>query len=163
MKPVRTSSLYRSLNLLTIPFNVLQKLNQSLKSHPVSKKTSSMQCKPYGEAAAKSNNITQKWVWPQLGKFLREGDLLIIETGTSSPGMNACPLPDVNARSLRQHRVRDRSDGRRNCGQQGERRQEIHPDYRRWISATDYPGLCGYAEIWHESNHVSTFELAHLE
>jgi pyruvate decarboxylase len=59
----------------------------------LSKKPSALQCKPYGEVAEKGERITQKWIWPQFGKFLREGDLVIVETGTSSAGMNAALLP----------------------------------------------------------------------
>ena len=49
---------------------------------------------PYTAAPApESTHITQDWFWPAFGKFLRERDLVIVETGTSASGFCGTPLP----------------------------------------------------------------------
>ena len=49
---------------------------------------------PYDSPPAKpTGTATQDWLWPRLGKFLRENDLVVIETGTSQAGFNSVPLP----------------------------------------------------------------------
>lgn len=40
-----------------------------------------------------SDIITHKWLWPTLGKFLKEGDVLVTETGTSYVGYWETKLP----------------------------------------------------------------------
>jgi pyruvate decarboxylase len=39
------------------------------------------------EGADKSQTITQAWLWPRVGQFLRENDVVITETGTSNFGI----------------------------------------------------------------------------
>jgi pyruvate decarboxylase len=39
------------------------------------------------------STITQAWFWPTLSTFLRKDDVVVIETGTSSTGFLAMPLP----------------------------------------------------------------------
>ena len=41
----------------------------------------------------KSNTITQAWFWPRVGEFLRENDVVIAETGTSSFGIWETKFP----------------------------------------------------------------------
>ncbi|KAJ4148676.1 Pyruvate decarboxylase 1 [Fusarium falciforme] len=42
--------------------------------------------------------VAQEWMWNQLGNFLREGDIVIAETGTSAFGINQTTFPtDVYA------------------------------------------------------------------
>ncbi len=53
-----------------------------------------MQCQAYGEApGANPSIIKQDWMWPNFGKFLRPGDLVVVETGTSAVGFNGTALP----------------------------------------------------------------------
>lgn len=37
--------------------------------------------------------ITHDWLWPRLTSFLREDDLVVVETGTSASGFGATHLP----------------------------------------------------------------------
>lgn len=37
--------------------------------------------------------ISQSWLWPRMGQFFRENDVVVAETGTSSFGILDVPLP----------------------------------------------------------------------
>lgn len=39
------------------------------------------------------NHITQSWLWPRMGMFIKEGDQILAETGTSSFGSLSMKLP----------------------------------------------------------------------
>ncbi|KAI9737897.1 MAG: hypothetical protein M1834_009267 [Cirrosporium novae-zelandiae] len=41
-----------------------------------------------------AEHITQSWIWPQIGKFLRDSDAIIVETGTAQFGLPDVPIPD---------------------------------------------------------------------
>jgi len=72
---------------------VLQKLISSLKEKPLAVEKKAMPCSPLIETPPKQETaITQDWIWNEFGTFLKAGDLMITETGTSSTGMNATPL-----------------------------------------------------------------------
>lgn len=43
---------------------------------------------------ADSTTLKQEWLWKQVGKFLREGDIVITETGTSAFGINQTHFPN---------------------------------------------------------------------
>ncbi|KAM3163581.1 Pyruvate decarboxylase [Lachancea thermotolerans] len=38
--------------------------------------------------------LTQEWLWTQIGEFLREGDVVVTETGTSAFGINQTRFPN---------------------------------------------------------------------
>lgn len=40
-----------------------------------------------------SQTITQNWLWPRIGEYLRENDILITETGTASFGIWEAKFP----------------------------------------------------------------------
>ncbi|QEU61535.1 Pdc1 [Kluyveromyces lactis] len=48
----------------------------------------------HNEAVADSTPLKQEWVWTQVGEFLREGDVVITETGTSAFGINQTHFPN---------------------------------------------------------------------
>ena len=52
-----------------------------------------MSLDPYGPLPAKGDLLTQEWLWPYFGQFLRSGDLVVVETGTSAAGFGGTPLP----------------------------------------------------------------------
>ncbi|GCE97395.1 pyruvate decarboxylase 1 [Zygosaccharomyces mellis] len=41
-----------------------------------------------------SASLKQEWLWKQVGKFLREGDIVITETGTAAFGINQAHFPN---------------------------------------------------------------------
>ena len=41
-----------------------------------------------------STPLKQEWMWRQLSKFLKEGDIVLTETGTSGFGINQCTFPN---------------------------------------------------------------------
>lgn len=41
-----------------------------------------------------SATLKQEWLWKQVGKFLREGDIVITETGTAAFGINQAHFPN---------------------------------------------------------------------
>jgi pyruvate decarboxylase len=53
-----------------------------------------MAYKPHVDIPKPSTKVTQEWIWPRLSKFLRSGDLVITETGTSQMGFTATALPE---------------------------------------------------------------------
>ncbi|KAJ9138177.1 pyruvate decarboxylase [Pleurostoma richardsiae] len=74
--------------------HLLRKLVDSLKSESVLPRQTKLACVPYGQEPEKPDGvITQSWLWPRLGKFLLEDDLVVVETGTAQSGFNASPLP----------------------------------------------------------------------
>lgn len=45
-----------------------------------------------------SHTITQYWLWPRIGEYLTEGDIVITETGTANFGIWETKFPkDVTA------------------------------------------------------------------
>lgn len=40
-----------------------------------------------------SQTVTQYWMWPRIGEYLREGDIVITETGTASFGIWETKFP----------------------------------------------------------------------
>nr|CAA59953.1 pyruvate decarboxylase [Kluyveromyces lactis]prf//2210366A pyruvate decarboxylase [Kluyveromyces lactis] len=48
----------------------------------------------HNEDVADSTPLKQEWVWTQVGEFLREGDVVITETGTSAFGINQTHFPN---------------------------------------------------------------------
>lgn len=45
------------------------------------------------EAALATKDITQAWLWPRLGSFLRDDDVVITETGTANFGIWSTRFP----------------------------------------------------------------------
>lgn len=41
-----------------------------------------------------NETISQSWLWPRVGKFFRENDVIVAETGTSSFGVLDVPFPE---------------------------------------------------------------------
>lgn len=41
----------------------------------------------------KSDTITQAWIWPRVGEFLKENDIVITETGTANFGIWETKFP----------------------------------------------------------------------
>jgi pyruvate decarboxylase len=41
----------------------------------------------------KSDTITQAWIWPRVGQFLKENDIVITETGTANFGIWETKFP----------------------------------------------------------------------
>ncbi|KAH8905458.1 pyruvate decarboxylase [Coniochaeta sp. PMI_546] len=74
--------------------HLLPKLVESLQSNPLPGRQIPKACVPYSSPPEKpASKITQAWLWPRFGTFLREDDLVIVETGTAQSGFNATPLP----------------------------------------------------------------------
>ena len=48
---------------------------------------------PEDEANSQSQVVLHSWLWPQVGKFLREDDIVITETGTSNFGIWETTFP----------------------------------------------------------------------
>ncbi len=77
---------------------VLEALVDSIQSTPLARAAGEgPQMKPYGPVPEPNPEpnaaITQEWIWPSFGAFLREGDLVVVETGTSAVGFGSTPLP----------------------------------------------------------------------
>ncbi|CCD22409.1 alpha-keto acid decarboxylase family protein NDAI_0A02510 [Naumovozyma dairenensis CBS 421] len=73
---------------------LLDKLNyiipnyvQSYKPRPVPTRV------PDNAPIGPSTSLKQAWLWNQLSKFLKEGDIVIVETGTSGFGINETTFP----------------------------------------------------------------------
>ena len=49
---------------------------------------------PSEEGDSESEVISHDWFWPTVGTFLRKGDVVVAETGTSSFGILDVPFPD---------------------------------------------------------------------
>jgi pyruvate decarboxylase len=72
---------------------LLKALVEAVKKTPLSEKAG-VTWEPYGSAVStKSGDLSQAFLWPTLGQFFREGDLIISETGTSGFGIADSKLP----------------------------------------------------------------------
>jgi pyruvate decarboxylase len=74
---------------------VLQALNTTLKSKPLSNATREITWNPYpslGDFSA-DGELKQDFLWPALGRFFQPGDVVIGETGTSAFGLCDSKLP----------------------------------------------------------------------
>lgn len=69
-------------------------LVESLKANPIQKLGVAAPCKPYNGVPAPADTITQAWIWPNLAKFLRPDDVVVVETGTSQVGFTGTALPN---------------------------------------------------------------------
>ena len=76
---------------------ILKKLVAALEAEPQKYNLPREQKKPRVEAPvlndAKSGQIKQSYVWQRLGKFLRENDIFLVESGTAQFGMSDATFP----------------------------------------------------------------------
>jgi pyruvate decarboxylase len=72
---------------------VLEELISALKEKPIAPKQRGVSWDPYPTDDIKKEAIlTQDWLWPTMGKYFKDGDFVIAETGTSSYGIPAASL-----------------------------------------------------------------------
>jgi len=93
MKPVRLLGEYFVGVNSDKTFQTLQALVASLKAKAIPQLKTALPCKPYSDAPGPSATITQDWIWPNFGKFFRQDDVIIVETGTSQVGFTGTALP----------------------------------------------------------------------
>lgn len=66
---------------------VLQKINQQIKGLDVKWQSKLANLVPAEKRASTSPIITHAWLWPTVGKWLRENDIVVTETGTANFGI----------------------------------------------------------------------------
>jgi pyruvate decarboxylase len=74
---------YPNINMKGVLRKVIQRMGK-LKSSPPPKITNTV---PEAEQHSSDSSITHAWLWPTVGQWLRENDIVITETGTSNFGI----------------------------------------------------------------------------
>ncbi|KAL4918548.1 thiamine diphosphate-binding protein [Aspergillus aurantiobrunneus] len=74
---------YPDINMKGVLRKVIQRLG-SIKSHPVQPISNTL---PEQEKGSSIQKITHAWLWPTVGQWLQENDIIITETGTANFGI----------------------------------------------------------------------------
>jgi len=71
-------------------------VDKQLREESDQQRDSAQKVPELGEGAGKGGiegSITHKWFWPRMGKFFKERDIIVAETGTSAFGIINVPFP----------------------------------------------------------------------
>ncbi|PYH40418.1 alpha-keto acid decarboxylase family protein [Aspergillus saccharolyticus JOP 1030-1] len=74
---------YPNINMKGVLRKVIQKLGK-VNAEPVSHLSNAL---PEEEKTSTTTEITHQWLWPKVGQWLKENDIVITETGTSNFGI----------------------------------------------------------------------------